>query len=57
MSTDNTANYLKRRPTPEPSARRAARKRILAEYVERRRLMEEAVARCVVRGMKCPRTG
>jgi len=51
MSTDNTANYLKRRPASEPPARRAARKRILAEYVERRRRMDEAVARGVVRGM------
>ena len=51
MPTFNTANYLKRRPAPEPPARRAARKRILAAYVERRRLMDEAVARCVVREM------
>jgi len=46
--TDNTSNYRKRRPTAEPPARRVTRKRILAAYVERRRLMEVALAR----GMK-----
>jgi len=52
VPTFNTANYLKRRLPAEPPARRAARQRILAAYAERRRRMDEAVVRGVVRGMK-----